>query len=114
MMRLNLDQSPLQVGEGRSLRISGDGPFLVSTACFIDNPPPPGFRGCAECRTVEIQPGESIDVLASRDFWQGKRGYILVTCRDSSGDVREIKLLVVPEEEATPTASGGGGAVLAG
>ena len=53
-------------------------------------------------------------MLASRDFWQGKRGYILVTCRDSSGDVREIKLLVVPEEEATPTASGGGGAVLAG
>jgi hypothetical protein len=114
MMNLDIERGPIQIGEGRSLFVAGDGPFLVSTACFVDNPPPPGFRGCSECLTVEIQSGESVYLQASRDFWEGRKGHILITCRDSTGSVREIKLIVLPEDEATPIASGGGGALLAG
>lgn len=98
------NRGPLSAGETRELVLTGDAPFIVSACCFVQNPPPPGFRPCAECSTKTIVEHEVFSLEASFTFWQGKTGRIEITIKDFVGETLILQLQVLPNTSAAPTA----------
>jgi len=105
---VEFDRSPAERGIVRRLILSGDGPFRVSTSCFVDTPPPPGFRPCPECSTWTVNALEPVDIEVSPKFWRRKGGEIQVRIEDATGVRRVLSLKVLPEQDATPMASAAG------
>ena len=99
---LEFKQGPLVAGERRRLVLAGDGPFTVSTSCFVDNPPPPGFRPCQECPSTTVVEREVFTIQAGAKFWKGKTGLIDVAIKDSVGDSLRLQLQVLPDTAAAP------------
>lgn len=71
-------QGPIVPGEFIELQIQGDGPFTIISSCFVDSPPPTGFRPCTACNTTRLSLGEGYSLSADPDFWQGRRGNIRI------------------------------------
>ena len=105
---VEFEQRSAATGEVRRLIVSGDGPFIVSMGCFVDSPPPPGFRPCHECSTKTVHALEPVDIEVSSDFWKGRTGAIHVWIKDATGATRELSLRVDPEEDAARTGSSAG------
>jgi hypothetical protein len=100
---LEFKRGPLAPGEQRPLVLAGDGPFTVSTSCFVEDPPPPGFRPCAECSTTKVAVNQALMVEAGARFWAGKRGVIGVRITDSVGETLKLELAVAYESESAGT-----------
>lgn len=96
-MQLDYSDRPLILGEKRSVYVFGNGPFFITSSCFVDTPPPPGFRECAECGILKIESGESFEIDAASDFWKRKKGTIMINITDSNGDVEKIDFIVLPD-----------------
>jgi len=62
------DQSPMKPGEIRLMVLSGDGPFNVTNSCFVDNPPPAGFRPCSACNSETVTAGSLHFISADAAF----------------------------------------------
>ena len=92
------------VGETFTLIVYGDSPIMVSVGCFVDTPPPPRFKTCAECSIHRIQSGEQIDFTPDQATWQGERGGYQIKIRDARGDTRELKVNVVLTRDTPPAA----------
>ena len=92
---------PMQTGEHRELTITGDGPFIVTNSCFVDSPPPPGFRPCAACGSISIQSGESYQFETDAKFWQGKEGTLSIEIVDSVGESKKIDIKVLADGNST-------------
>lgn len=101
---VEFDKGPMTIGEKRRLVLAGDAPFTVSTSCFVENPPPPGFRPCAECSTTTLAEGEAMDIEVAATFWRSKTGRIQITIKDAAGERLELQLQVLPDTEAAPRA----------
>ena len=99
---VDFDRGPLIIGQQRTLVLAGDGPFDVSTSCFVGNPPPPGFRTCEECSTSRIVAGQVFRFSADAAFWRGKTGRIDIAIRDAVGATLTLFAQVVPDSEAAP------------
>jgi hypothetical protein len=50
-----LSTPTIQVGDTLRLIASEDSPLTVQIGCFVDQPPPPRFTGCAECQLHRVQ-----------------------------------------------------------
>jgi hypothetical protein len=105
---LELERGPIVLGEQRRLVLAGDGPFAVSTSCFVDSPPPPGFRPCLECSTSQIEVGEPLIIQVSRRFWARKTGAINIEIKDSVGEVLSLRLAIITNSDIAPTAASAG------
>jgi len=105
---LEFERKPIVLGEQRQLVLTGDGPFMVTTSCFVDSPPPPGFRPCAECSTSQVGIGESLTIEVSRQFWARKTGAINIEIKDSVGEVMKLRLAVITDSDTAPTAASAG------
>jgi hypothetical protein len=92
-------KGPLALGEQRRLVLGGDGPFTVSTSCFVEEPPPPGFRPCAQCFTTRAAVMEAVLVEADARFWARRRGVIELTITDAVGEELKLELAVIPDSD---------------
>jgi len=103
MIRIDVfDRRLMQPGDRRELILSGDGPFAVTNSCFVDTPPPPGFRPCSACNSVVIAAGEPYFVVAEQRFWTGKRGTMELTIKDSVGESLTIRMAVRHDDDIEP------------
>jgi hypothetical protein len=90
---------PLRVGEARTLRIDGAEPHTVEIHCFVNEPPPPGYRPCPECGTLDlILNGQPVEVHASATVFAKATGHVRVTITDSDNDQRVIILKVLTRD----------------
>jgi hypothetical protein len=104
---VSFDSRPVVAGESRDLMLDGNGPFTVSTSCFVENPPPPGFRSCPECLTQLIPANRYLTIAVSPTLWQDRRGRIEIQIVDAVGEQLTLRLGVITDTEATPMASAG-------
>ncbi|HEY2713778.1 MAG TPA: hypothetical protein VGI60_14785 [Chthoniobacterales bacterium] len=65
-----IEYSDLEPSPGDLLRVTviGSGRFELSVSCFIDNPPPPRFAPCDECRTKSVRAGEAFEMIVPSDL----------------------------------------------
>ena len=96
------DRRPMQPGDRREMILSGDGPFRITNSCFVDTPPPPGFRPCSACNSVVILEGKSHFVAADRLFWTGKEGAIEIAIQDALGESLTIHMTVITVDKGAP------------
>jgi hypothetical protein len=96
------DRTPMFPGDRRELLLSGDGPFKVTNSCFVDTPPPAGFRPCSACSSVVVQAGTPHYIVAEQSFWTGKEGEIEITIVDAVGDNLSIRMNVLPDNRNQP------------
>lgn len=101
-MNFIYDHTPLIVGQVRRIRIIGNGPFKISVSCFVDNPPPAGFRPCAACGDFQTESGSDFNVEANLDFWKNQKGNIQVEVTDSNSIVDSIILSVEEDNYQEP------------
>jgi hypothetical protein len=94
---INLNTSPIQVGEKRWLSILGDEPFNVEIKCFVSNPPPRGFKPCPECGKFEIRQAEALEIMASPAAFQNSQGTLDIQITDAVGDSKLIRLVVLTQ-----------------
>lgn len=88
---------PVSIGEIREFRLDGDGPFMVSSKCFVDKPSPPGpgFVNCPECQSTTVKKGDTFSVAASLEMWgRVTSGKITVRIMDRNRGVEEFNLTV--------------------
>jgi hypothetical protein len=107
---VEFDRRPVVLGEQRQLVIAGDGPFTVATSCFVENPPPAGFRPCAQCSTSTVQVREPMIFEFSRQFWGRRTGSFNIEIRDTVGEVVRLRLAVISDSDIAPTAASAGAA----
>jgi hypothetical protein len=107
---LEFDRRPIGLGQQRQLILGGDGPFMVSTSCFVDSPPPGGFRPCPQCSTGSVEVGEPFIIEISREFWSRRTGSINIVIQDSVGEVLKLRLAVIKDSDIAPTAANAGAA----
>lgn len=87
---------PISPGEVREYRLEGDGPFLVSSKCFVDKPRPPGpgFVDCPECQDSTVMTGGTFSISASPKMWGRASGQISVRIVDRKGEDESFNLSV--------------------
>ena len=100
---LEFNTAPLEIGEQRRLVLDGDGPFQVGESCFVEHPPPQGFRRCPQCSTRVIAAKRPLLVEADGGFWKGKIGNLELEIRDTVGESLKLELRVIAD---THTESG--------
>ena len=100
------DDDPMQAGEVRNLVLRGDGPFKVSSRCFVDQPRPPGpgFLPCPQCMTRVVNAGEVATISTSRKLWSGKEGKIVIDVSNDLGELVQLEVMVRPDSKSAPTA----------
>lgn len=110
---VNLNTSPIQVGEKRWLSVVGDEPFTVEIKCFVSNPPPRGFKPCPECGKFKITEAEVLEIMASPATFQNSQGTLDIHITDAVGDSELIRLMVLtqltPIQRTISTPSQGSG-----
>lgn len=94
---LEFDTAPLAVGERRKLVLDGDGPFQVGESCFVEHPPPQGFRRCSQCSIRSIAARMPLFIEADAGFWKGKIGNLELGIRDTVGDTLTLELRVIAD-----------------
>ena len=91
---IEFDLSPIGAGATRDMVVRGGGPFDIELKCFVQNPPPPGYKPCRECGTIRAHDGETVQIKASADrFASG--GTLSVTVTDQDGDARDLHITVL-------------------
>lgn len=94
--KVDLDSGPIAPGERRPITAWADTSLRVGIKCFTNTPPPPGYRPCAACGTIDIQSGETTYVTADRAlFIESGGGYVEVILEDQKGDRRDYRLAVL-------------------
>ena len=83
------------------LTLSGDGPFIITSRCFVDQPQPPGpgFVACPECGSHKINAYEQFEISCSPDMWSRAHGRIEVQINDTKGSTRKLVLAVLADTD---------------
>lgn len=100
----NLDLSPMKIGDSKRFTIHGDGPFIVSSRCFVDKPRPPGpgFLPCPECVQETVRDGGEVVINSSPDVWKEREGYLEIHIENLAGESRDIQIMMLSDSDATP------------
>lgn len=93
------DRRPVRAGEFRSLMLLGDGPFTITSRCFVDQPRPPGpgFVPCPECESSRVNASELYRIQCSQAIWSSSEGRIELLISDSLGDTLTLRIEVIRE-----------------
>lgn len=94
---IEFSTQPLFPGEQRPLVLDGDGPFRVAESCFVDNPPPKGFRPCTHCSIRTTPARKELLIEADTTFWKGKNGRLELEINDTVGDMLKLELRVIAD-----------------
>ena len=89
---------PISPGETRDFTLTSASPASVQVRCFVSSPPPPGYKGCAECGSYPVQQGQTIQIEASQYLFARREGGLDITITDADGDLRHIQLRVTTED----------------
>jgi hypothetical protein len=89
---LQLHPSVASPGDTVTLQMGGEAPYTVTFACFVDDPPPAGFRECEACRTHKIN--EHRWSFKVEDWWHGMDGKLSIEVQDTKGKHGTAKLQV--------------------
>ncbi len=84
----------LSPGGSKEFVLHGAGPFRVTTQCFVDDPPPPGFRSCPECSSFEVAEDVSFRVECPEQLWERGQGHMLLDVVDAHGERARFRLNV--------------------
>lgn len=98
-LELDFSSEPMQAGESRPLILRSKLPAEVKIRCFV-NSPPPGYRPCDECGTFKIRTDESVMIYAGPKVFGVSGGHLEIEVRDSSGQIKSIRLKVFRLDEA--------------
>src|ERR1041385_8354306 len=94
-MQVSFSTEPIAVGEARVLRVDGQEPISLNIKCFVNKPPPPGFKPCPECGSVIIKSGEArLITVPKKAFAQGG-GSLVIVVKDRTGETASFKLEVM-------------------
>lgn len=96
--RLSVNKEVASPGDEVTLSIEGRGPFSVSFACFVEDPPPAGFKECDACQTRSFRESEFSFIV--EEWWISKNGRISIRAKDSDGDSKSVNLSIVGSEGA--------------
>jgi hypothetical protein len=105
---IEFDQRPIGAGEMRALVVHADSPLRVAIKCFVEAPPPRGYRPCDACGVITLQSGAMHFINADKGAFKEEGGRLEITVSDRSGDTRTFNLEVqIKDIEPTvmPTAS---------
>jgi hypothetical protein len=95
-----LDLAPLTAGEAREITVWTDAaPVSVKIRCFVEYPPPPDYRTCAECGSFSIGSGEITTFTASQKVFATAEGFLVLEVIDAAQDERRFELRVEREKE---------------
>lgn len=93
---LEFNERPIQPGQTRNLVLRGDAPFTLRNSCFVNCPPPPGFRECDACNvSLQIGANEVYAIQCDPNLWLNRSGQIVVHITDAIGMCRTLKVEVV-------------------
>lgn len=98
---VEFDDSSMNPGERRRMTITGTARITVSIKCFITKPPPPGFKSCPECGTINATSGQPFEVAANSRLFSTSEGTLEIDIKDSEGDARHYSVSVSPISEPT-------------
>lgn len=102
---IDLDTAPMMPGEARRLIVNSSAESLTITIkCFVSDPPPPGFRSCPECGTINARSGEPVQIVASSRFLNAQSS-VAIEIQDSEGDVRNLSVEVLSRAEESSQSS---------
>jgi hypothetical protein len=85
----------MEIGEQRLLFAQSDTIVSVEIKCFVQNPPPPGYKPCPSCGTLEAKPGRPVSITASAEVFSISRGTLEIRVRDESGDERHFSVPII-------------------
>ena len=97
-IQYDFDARPMSPGQSRDFTLSSASPARVEVRCFVSSPPPPGYKGCAECGSYPIQQGQTIQIQASQQLFSRSDGGLDITVIDADGDTVWIQLRVTTED----------------
>ena len=94
MIEYDFDESPMDAGDTRGLRVWGEQPLTVRIECFRQPPRPPKLQACAECGSFPVFPGASTTITAPAEAFEEIGGFLRIMLLDGSGEVRMIEIIV--------------------
>jgi hypothetical protein len=92
---IEFDDRPMEVGEQRLLYAESDYKVAVEIKCFVQNPPPPGYKPCPSCGILDQKPGQPLVITASAELFSVSPGSLEITVRDGSGDEKHFSVAIV-------------------
>jgi len=92
---VDLSSNEVLVGQSITIEIEADSDIRVSIGCFVDKPPPPRFKGCAECSVQVVQSGQPFRLTPGRDTWRTDGGGYRIVATSSDGDSRTVIVRVL-------------------
>lgn len=100
-----LEKEILISGQKTIASSEGKSPLLVEIFCFTSNPPPAGYKPCAECGSFTIPSGQTFEVTANSQLFSTSEGYVEISVTDSVGS-KTVKRISVLTDSNTHGQSG--------
>ncbi len=97
----DLLKTPLSSGETREFTLLGSVPISGEIRCFVQRPPPPGYKPCSACGSFQVEPNESISIHADSDVFSQNGGMLELYLNDHLGNEEKITLIVNRREDGT-------------
>ena len=97
---VSLLTTPMKPGETRDVAVWGDEPHTVAIKCFVNTPPPPGFKECSTCGSYSLNSGIALKIVASDTLFRGPVGRIAgnlsIQITDNTGDQKTFTIEIIP------------------
>ncbi len=77
-----------------SIRVVGTGRIQMSIKCFVYNPPPPEFKSCPECGTLNFKSNQTTSFLREMTGIQERTDRLNLNITDEDNDLVRIRLNV--------------------
>ena len=95
-----LEKETLISGQKTITFSEGESPLTVEIFCFTDNPPPAGYKPCAECGSFTISSGQSFDVTANSQLFGASEGFVEISVTDATGSRVVKRVSVLTDSDA--------------
>lgn len=96
IQQIDFPTNLVHVDDPIEITIHAPDPITVRVACFVNQPPPPRYKTCAECLTYTVANGGKFILIPNKTTWsnqQGDYGYEF-TVTDATGDTRSFRVLM--------------------
>lgn len=104
----NPNEFAITTGDLKRVYIVSDEPVWSEMKCFVDNPPPVGFRECPSCNMKQFgeteitrKPKEYgviqgvVEICADKEFWSDREGSIQLDIRNEGNERVTCRIQVV-------------------
>lgn len=91
----DFDSRPILAGESRAFTLKSPVPVRIQIRCFVQRPPPPGYRPCRECGALSVEFGQTVFIEASGSIFGSTGGALEIEVADLTGETALITLQVL-------------------